>query len=273
MPSSSTTGISVSAQGLNMTLRFVTREARGQILIVTINRPECRNALNVGAHHELAELFDGFEADPSLRVAIITGSGPNAFCAGSDIKDDLDPAKKPPSGFAGLSRRFGRRKPVIAAVNGVALGGGVEILLACDLAVAADTARFALPEPRVGLAAIEGGIQRLAQHIPLKFAMQLLLTGESVDAAAALRFGLVNEVVPAPSLIETAMRHATAILKCSPLAIEATAEVVAANPVMSGSADPALWEHPAIARLWASRDAKEGVDAFVEKRPPSWYRA
>ncbi len=253
-----------------MILRFTTCDVRDQVLVVTIDRPDFRNALNVDAHHELARIFDGFEADASLRVAIITGRGPHAFCAGSDIKDDLDPARKPLSGFAGLSRRFRRRKPVIAAVNGVALGGGVEILLACDLAVAADTARFALPEPRVGLAAIEGGLQRLAQHIPLKFAMQMLLTGTSIDAETALRFGLVNEVVSPDRLLDAAMRYATSILECSPVAIAATIEVVGQTPAMAGVANPALWAHPAIGRLWSSRDAKEGVDAFIGKRSPVW---
>jgi enoyl-CoA hydratase/carnithine racemase len=253
-----------------MALQFTTREVGGQVLIVTIDRPGSRNALNVSAHHELALIFDEFEADTSLRVAIITGRGTRAFCAGSDIKDDLDPSSKPPSGFAGLSRRFGRRKPVIAAVNGDALGGGVEILLACDIAVAVDTARFALPEPRVGLAAIEGGVQRLAQHIPMKFAMQMLLTGEPVDAITAMRFGLVNEVVRQSQLLDTALRYAQAIVKCSPHAIEATAAIVASSRAVAGCADPALWQHPEIDRLWASQDAKEGVEAFVAKRSPVW---
>jgi enoyl-CoA hydratase/carnithine racemase len=255
-----------------MMLQHTTREVRGPVLVVTIDRPASRNALNVPAHYELASIFDEFEADTSLRAAIITGSGTRAFCAGSDIKDNLDPSSKPPSGFAGLSRRFGRRKPVIAAVNGDALGGGVEILLACDIAVAAETARFALPEPRVGLAAIEGGLQRLAQHIPMKFAMQMLLTGEPVDAATAMRFGLINEVVHESQLIDTALRYAQSIIKCSPRAIEATATVVASNPSVAAAAAPALWQHPEIDRLWASADAKEGIEAFIAKRPPVWSR-
>lgn len=253
-----------------MTLEYTTQETKGQVLIITIDRPEARNALNLAAHYELGRIFDAYQSDPSLRVAIITGRGIEAFCAGSDIKDDLDPEKKPASGFAGLSRRFGLRKPLIAAVNGAALGGGVEILLACDIAIAVDTARFGLPEPRVGLAAIEGGVQRLAQHIPYKFAMQLLLTGETVDAPTALRFGLINEVVTRDALLDTAMRYASAMLKCAPLAIEATKSVVADGMLQAGVHAEALWHHPSIKMLWGSEDAAEGVTAFSAKRQPAW---
>ncbi|MFP6558947.1 enoyl-CoA hydratase-related protein [Paraburkholderia sp. B3] len=255
-----------------MTHSSIQRDIQGQVLILTIHRPAVRNALDVETHHALAAEFDRFEADGALRVAIVTGSGTQAFCAGSDIKDDLDPASKPVTGFAGLSRRFSLQKPVIAAVNGLALGGGVEILLACDIAVAVESARFALPEPRVGLAAIEGGIQRLAQHIPYKFAMQMLLTGESIDAATALRFGLVNEVVPREGLMDAALNYARAMLKNSPLAVETTKRVVMDGMKRAGTADPSLWQHPAVDSLWASHDAKEGIAAFAEKRSPVWQR-
>ncbi|WP_321965030.1 enoyl-CoA hydratase-related protein [Paraburkholderia sp. J7] len=253
-----------------MNLQFSTRDRLGPVLVVTIDRPDARNALNVEAHHELGRIFDDFEDDPSLRVAIITGRGNKAFCAGSDIKDDVNPDSKPVSGFAGLSRRFDLRKPVIAAVNGVALGGGVEILLACDIAVAVDSARFGFPEPRVGLAAIEGGLQRLAQHIPFKFAMQMLLTCETIDAATALRFGLVNEVVPENALLESAMRYASAIVAASPLAIETTKAVVMQGMKEAGVTGTSVWRHEAVASLWQSNDAAEGLSAFAQRRQPVW---
>lgn len=253
-----------------MTNVYTRAEIQNQVLILTINRPEVRNALNPAAHNELARHFDAFEADPSLRVAIITGEGDRAFCAGSDIRESVDTALKPDSGFAGLSRRFERTKPVIAAVNGMALGGGLEIVLACDLAVAVDHSRFGLPEPRVGLAAIEGGLQRLVRHLPLKQAKQLLLTGEAIDAETALRFGLINEVVSADELLPSAMRLARAIIACSPVAIEATQVVVNSVLKTPDVSDELLWKHPAIDRLWASEDAKEGVAAFAGKRPPKW---
>lgn len=242
----------------------------GQVLIVTLQRPEVLNALNPRAHHELAEHFDAFEADERLRVAIITGAGTRAFCVGSDLREDLDPALKPASGFAGLSRRFQRAKPVIAAVNGLALGGGLEIVLACDLAVAADHARFGLPEPRVGLAAIEGGLQRLARQLPRKQANQLLLTGAPVDAAMALRFGLVNQVVPAAGLMAAALGYARDIIACSPLALATTQALVEETLRTPDIGAPPLWDSPAVARLWRSDDALEGLAAFAEKRPPRW---
>ncbi|MFB9125797.1 enoyl-CoA hydratase [Paraburkholderia dipogonis] len=253
-----------------MNLKFTACEKRGPVLIVMIDRPDARNALNLEAHHELGRIFDDFDEDPSLRVAIITGRGSKAFCAGSDIKDDLDPDKKPASGFAGLSRRFDLRKPVIAAVNGSALGGGVEILLACDLAVAVESARFGFPEPRVGLAAIEGGLQRLAQHIPFKFAMQMLLTCETIDAATALRFGLVNEVVREDALLETALRYASALVAGAPLAIETTKAVVMQGLAEAGVTKASVWQHQAVSELWASADAAEGVTAFAARRQPVW---
>ncbi|USX06754.1 enoyl-CoA hydratase-related protein [Paraburkholderia fungorum] len=253
-----------------MNLKFTTCERRGPVLVVTIDRPDARNALNVEAHHELGRIFDDFEDDPSLRVAIITGAGNKAFCAGSDIKDDVDPDRKPVSGFAGLSRRFDLRKPVIAAVNGFALGGGVEILLSCDIAVAVESARFGFPEPRVGLAAIEGGLQRLAQHIPFKFAMQMLLTCETIDAATALRFGLVNEVVHESALLETAMRYASAVVAGAPLAIEATKAVVMQGMAEAGVTGASVWRHQVVTQLWESSDAIEGISAFTQRRQPVW---
>jgi enoyl-CoA hydratase/carnithine racemase len=240
------------------------------VMIVTINRPQVRNALNIPAHQELASIFDKFEADPALRVAIITGTGDEAFCAGSDIKEELDRGAKPETGFAGITRRFDMRKPVIAAVNGVAAGGGLEILSGCDLAVAADHARFGLPEPRVGLAAIDGGLQRLVRQLPLKFAMEILLTGELIDAPTALRYGLINACVPRDRLMDTALAYANAIVRCAPLAVSATKALAMAAQTLPDQRDRRLWTHPDVERMWYSDDAQEGLRAFAEKRLPQW---
>ncbi len=255
-------------------LKYTKVAAEDGILIVTINRPEVLNALNNEAHHELSGVFDRFAADSSLRVAILTSAGERAFCVGSDLKAKADAGKaaedSPPTGFAGLCMRFDLNKPVIAAINGHAFGGGVEILLACDLAVAADHAVFSLPEPLVGLAALGGGgLQRLVRQIPLKQAMRLILTGERISARRALEIGLVNEVVPAADLMETAKALARQITRCAPLAIEAS-KAVALSSLSSSLERSILDQHPTAVRLWASQDAIEGPRAFAEKRPPVW---
>ena len=200
-------------------------ERDGRLLIVTMNRPEVMNALHPPANQELTKIFDEFCADPDLWVAIITGEGDRAFCAGNDLKYQVESGSQleiPPLGFAGLTSRFDNPKPVIAAVNGVALGGGFEIALAADLIVATDTASFGLPEPRVGLAALAGGIHRLPRQISLKNAMGMLLTGRRVSAEEGQRLGFVNEVVPAAELLAAARRWAEQIIECSPLSVRAS---------------------------------------------------
>nr|WP_256575948.1 enoyl-CoA hydratase-related protein [Bradyrhizobium sp. CCGUVB23] len=161
-----------------MTYEHVKVAREGHCTIVTIDRPEAQNALNAVCHFELEEVFDKFSADDEQWVAIITGAGPKAFCAGHDLKQQAAGGglATPPKGFGGLTKRFDLAKPVIAAVNGVAMGGGFEIALACDVVVASENAVFALPEPRVGLAALAGGIQRLPREIGLKRAMGMMLT-------------------------------------------------------------------------------------------------
>ena len=184
-------------------------ERDGHVLTITIHRPEVLNALHPPAHAEIAKAFDLYAADPDLHVAILTGSGERAFCVGSDLKaraltnrDD-----HPPTGFAGITKRFDLFKPVIAAINGLCLGGGVEIVAACDLAIAADHAQFGMPEPLVGLAALGGGaLQRMARQLPLKEANYLILTGKRITAADARRIGLINEVVPGNELNARAAR-------------------------------------------------------------------
>ena len=182
-----------------MDLKFSKVTRKGPITIVTLSRPEVYNALHIDAHFELNKVFDDFSADPEQWVAIVTGAGDKAFCAGNDLKWQAAGGKRgwDKGGFAGLTTRFDCDKPIIAAVNGVAMGGGFEIALACDLIIASENATFALPEPRVGLAALAGGVHRLPRQIGLKRAMGMILTARHVSAKEGLELGFVNEVVPA----------------------------------------------------------------------------
>src|SRR5436853_4308562 len=200
-----------------MQLEFVRYEKRNRIAYVTINRPEVMNALHPPANEELARVWADVAADPEVWVAILTGAGERAFSAGNDLKWTAmhGVPRMPEGGFGGIVARE-LWKPLIAAVNGVALGGGLEIALACDVIVASETARFGLPEPRVGLMAAAGGVHRLPRHVPLKIAMGMILTGRPVSAAEAARIGLVNEVVPAGDLLATAGRGAREMSECAP---------------------------------------------------------
>jgi len=258
----------------HVTYEFCEVESSDRVLTVTINRPERRNALNRAASFELHEIFDQFEREPEHRVAIITGAGDMAFCAGADLKSEERTSIEdavPASGFGGLVARFGRAKPVIAAVNGFALGGGFELALACDLIIAADDASFGLPVPRVGLVAGSGGIQRLLREIGPKRANGMLLTGRRVPAMEALQFGFVNEVVPRAHLLETAHRYASEILECSPTALRAAKAVaVSFDGCTVGASMESMWELPAVRAVFASPDSKEGPRAFAERRAPQW---
>src|SRR6058998_1530690 len=193
-----------------MDFEFIRYQKRDRIAYVTINRPEVMNALHPPANDELSLVWDDFAADPDTWVAILTGAGEKAFSAGNDLKYTATHGmpRMPKGGFGGIVFRDDIWKPLIAAVNGVALGGGLEIALACDIIVASDNARLGLPEPRVGLMAAAGGVHRLPRSVPLKIAMGMMLTGRHVTAAEAARIGLVNEVVPAGDLLATAERWA-----------------------------------------------------------------
>ncbi|MCL4768245.1 MAG: enoyl-CoA hydratase/isomerase family protein [Hyphomicrobiaceae bacterium] len=245
----------------------------GAVLWITIDRPRAMNALDPAAHVALARAFDRYTADPELRVAILTGAGERAFCAGSDLKaraaanrDEL-----PPTGFGGLTRRFDLFKPVVCAVNGLALGGGVELMLACDLVIAADHAELALPEPRIGLAALGGGgLQRLARQLPLKQAMGMVLTARRISAAEALRVGLVNEVVPRAELEARSRALAAELLEMAPLALEASKQVMLQSLAYPDLEAAMTATYPAAERMLASEDAVEGQRAFIEKRKPEW---
>ena len=209
-----------------MTYEFIRYDREGALAILTINRPEVYNALHPPAHDELHHALDAFAADPELFVAIVTGAGDKAFCAGFDLKWQASgqEVRMPPTSFGGIAKRDDLFKPVIAAVNGLAMGGGFEMVLACDLVIAAENAQFALPEPRVGIAALAGGMHRLPRMIPQKKAMGLLLTGRKIGAAEGEKLGFVNEVVPAGQALEGARRWAGEILECSPMSIRCTKE-------------------------------------------------
>ena len=255
-------------------LQFCKVDREGFLTIITLNRPEVMNAIHPPAHFELAGVFDRFADDPEQWVAVVTGAGDRAFSAGNDLKYQASGGKmsSPTSGFAGLTSRFDLNKPLIAAVNGIAMGGGFEIALACDLIIAADTAVFALPEPRVGLAALAGGLHRLPRVIGEKRAMGMILTGRRVSAKEGLELGFVNEVVSAPELMPAARRWAKQILDLSPMSVRASKEAV-----QMGLSEPSI-EHalarqaryPAVAAMFHSEDFVEGPRAFAEKRPPQW---
>lgn len=256
-----------------METEFCTVAADGHVMTVTLNRPDRRNALHADANHELGAVFDAFERDPALRIAIVTGAGEKAFCAGADLVTPMREGQTPvpETGFAGLVARFGRRKPIIAAVNGMAMGGGFELALACDIVIAVEEASFGLTEPRVGLAALGGGIQRLVEELGPKRAHALLLTARKISAAEAAAMGIVAEVVPAADLMAAARRWAQSILECSPASIAATKAVVqslAGNSVEQSMRT--MFDLPEVRGLLQGPDAREGPKAFAEKRKPNW---
>jgi dehydration protein DpgD len=252
------------------------KERDGRVVMLTIRRPEARNALHLAAHAEMDCAWRRFEEDDEAWVAILTGEGDKAFCAGADLKQGQEDASRQPywmtlkpGGFGGLTERFSMVKPVIAAVNGVAFGGGCELALACDIVVAAEHARFGLPEPRVGFTASDGGIHRIVRQVPLKIAMGMLLTGTPISADEARRWGLVNEVVPAPDLLTTALRWADAILECAPLSVRASKQAALAGLDLP-LPDAINRRYEYMLRQAASQDSREGPRAFAEKRKPVW---
>jgi enoyl-CoA hydratase/carnithine racemase len=250
--------------------QYCRTERDGRILLVTLDRPKVHNSLNAAACFELDRIFTDFEADPDLWVAIVTGAGNRAFCAGHDLADAPD-EPMPASGWAGLAERTVRTKPLIAAVNGLAFGGGFEIALACDIVVASENAVFAMSEPRVGAVALGGGVQRLALRLPTAIAMGLLLTGRRIEAAEAHRWGLVTEVVPPGKALEVGRRWAAEILECAPLCVRHTKQL--ALEALEGTDLPVhigQRSREVAARLFETEDTREGIRAFLEKRRPEW---
>lgn len=245
----------------------------GRLTIVTIERPEVMNSLHPPANAELAAAFDDFVADPEQWVAIITGAGDRAFSAGNDLKHQAsggDMSGQPSAGFGGLTSRFDNTKPVIAAVNGVAMGGGFEIALACDMIIAAENALFALPEPRVGLAALAGGVHRLPREIGMKQAMGMLLTGRRVGAEEGKQLGFVNDVVPQGQALEGARRWANQILECAPLSVRGSKQAAMAGMGADSLQSAIKGKYSEIQAMAKSADFVEGPLAFSEKRAPNW---
>lgn len=253
-------------------------ERDGHVMIVTINRPDARNACNLAVWLGVGEALEEADADPEIRVVVVTGAGDKSFCAGADLRaisrgesvTPDDPAKLA-WGFAGLANHA-ISKPIIGAVNGAALGGGSEVALACDLVVAAENAKFGLPEVKVGLIAAAGGVFRLPRQIPIKQAMEMILTGQPIDAERALELGFINRVVPLADLMPTAMELAHEIASNAPLAVQASKRIALAIADGAFSREDADWQVNArdVAMLSQSEDAREGPRAFMEKRAPQW---
>jgi enoyl-CoA hydratase/carnithine racemase len=251
---------------------FCTVERDGHLTIVTLNRPDRMNALHYPAHLELEKVWNDFAADPEQWVAIVTGAGDRAFSAGNDLKYQAEGGHRGfvASGFAGLATRFNLEKPIIAAVNGVAMGGGFETALACDIIIAAENAKFALPEPRVGLAALAGGLHRLPRTIGPKRAMGMMLTGRHVSAREGYELGFVTAVVPEGQALAEARKWAAQVLECSPMSIRATKQAAMQGLNVPDLESAIRLEYAAVARLRASQDWIEGPKAFAEKRKPNW---
>ncbi|MGB0410219.1 MAG: enoyl-CoA hydratase-related protein [Pikeienuella sp.] len=256
-----------------MAYEFLTTEREGNILIVTMNRPEVYNAVHVPMHQEMDAVWNDFAADPDLWVAVLTGAGDKAFCAGNDLKATAQGVNKgpmPASGFAGLANRLDREKPIIAAVNGFAMGGGLETAISCDIIIAADTARVAVPEVKVGFFAAAGGVQKLSRHIGRKAAMEMILTGRQVGAAEAKELGIVNQVVPQADVMDVAMAKAREIAGNSPSAIKSSMRVLAKMDEIEQTLESLHASGPELDWLKNTYDFSEGVNAFVEKRKPEW---
>ena len=250
---------------------FHSLEVEDGIALLRIERPARLNALHPAAHMALAATFDALAARDDVRAVILTGEG-RAFCAGYDIKDSLEGEEMriPASGFGGITNRFDFPHPLIAAVNGPALGGGFEMALACDLIVAADSATFALPEPRIGWAALAGGVQRLPRAIGIKRALGIILTGRTVPAAEGLTLGFVHAVAAPEALLDAARALAHEIAACAPLAVRLSRDVAYRSMDMDTAAMLDMANFPAVETLLASEDSREGRTAFVERRAPVW---
>ncbi|BBX62976.1 enoyl-CoA hydratase [Mycobacterium saskatchewanense] len=251
-------------------------ERRGNVMVITINRPEARNAINAAVSIGVGVALDEAQRDPDVRAVVITGAGDKSFCAGADLKaiarrENIYHPDHAEWGFAGYVRHF-IDKPTIAAVNGAALGGGTEIALASDLVVAATNASFGLPEVKRGLIAAAGGVFRIVDQLPRKVALELLMTGEPLSAPDALRWGLINQVVEDGSALDAALALAGRVTVNAPLSVQASKRI--AYGVDDGviTADEPGWERTVheMRTLMRSEDAREGPLAFAEKREPVW---
>ena len=254
--------------------QYIKYDTVDNVAYVTINRPEVLNALHPPAHHELKQIWQQFIDDQDLWVAVLTGAGDRAFCAGTDLKyrsskEDKDTLSAPAAKSGHILDYCW--KPIIAAVNGFAVGGGLELALQCDIIIGSENARFGLPEPRRGLLADEGGVVKILRRVPYHLAMGTVLTGRIFDVNEAYRIGLVNEIAPKDALMKTVSRWVEEIVQCSPLALQAAKQV--ARTSLDLDQDAALNRMDTLERVKAlrfSEDYIEGPQAFAEKRKPVW---
>jgi len=255
-----------------MSVQFTVQD---HVARVTLDRPDRLNAVDQAMEAELMRIWETIERDRDIRVVVLTGAGERAFCTGADMKDGSGSsgleywAAARPGGFGGIALRETLDVPVIARVNGHALGGGMEMVLGCDIVLASTHASFGLPEPRVGRLALDGGIALLARRIPHIWAMEMLLTGRRINASAALRFGLVNEVVAPEALDDAVARWVADILACAPLSVRAIKQMVRAGQRLSPT-EAQMLRLRALVEALQSSDQDEGVRAFREKRAPRW---
>ena len=258
-----------------MPIRFELKDHVGR---VTIDRPEVLNAIDTEAEAELQAIWQRIEADRDVRVVVLTGSGDRAFCVGADMKSGGGKsgleywAAARPGGFGGIALRQTLDVPVLARVNGHALGGGLEMMLGCDLVVAAAEATFGLPEPRVGRLPLDGGMVLLQRQIPHRLAMGMLLTGRRITAQEAATWGLINEVVPRAELDRAVERWIAEVLECAPLSLRAIKQSARRTAHLAAAEAQAL-RLPAVVEALQSADSGEGVRAFREKRKPAWKGA
>jgi crotonobetainyl-CoA hydratase len=260
-----------------MSYELIKVEKKEHITIVTINRPDVMNAISPPTSQELSQAFNEFDEDPDAWVGIVTGAGDRAFSAGNDLKYQAEhggeAVRKAMEGvkgaFGGITQRFDCFKPFIAAVNGLALGGGFEIALACDIIIASENASFGFPEPRVGLIPGAGGVHRLPRVIPYHVAMSMIMTSKRISAQEAMQYGIVMEIVPLDKLIATAESYAAEIMQGAPLCIRACKEATIKG--LTVSIEEAMnTTYPGQVTMFKSEDTVEGPKAFAEKRPPQW---
>lgn len=251
-------------------------DARGHVAVLTLNRPQALNSVNQALATALGDALERAAAEPAVRAVVLTGAGERAFCAGMDLKafaagESAAPLAHPEWGFGGFTRHI-IDKPTIAAINGAAFGGGAELVLACDLAIAGRSAKLGFPEVTRGLVAGAGGVIRLQRQIPRKLALEALLTGRPMRAGRALELGLVNQVVDDDSVLAQAIALAEVIAANAPLAVQASKAFVRDADRFGSDWDAPVWDEQelAVMPLFSSEDAREGAVAFAEKRPPVW---
>ena len=252
----------------------ITLKLADHVATVTIDRPDVLNAIDLAAEAELQRIWSELERNDDVRLVVLTGAGERAFCVGADMKNpsvggvDYWAAARP-GGFGGIALRETLNVPVLARVNGFALGGGFEMVLGCDIVIACEEASFGLPEALVGRMPLDGGMTLLQRQIPFRQAMAMMLTGQRIDARRALELGLVNEVVPRAGLDDAVARWTRQILACAPLSLRAIKQVVRQTATLSPAQAQAV-RLPALVAALQSEDAKEGVLAFQQKRKPQW---